>query len=166
MGPFIYGFTDRYRLEEFILSSVLPAKCMLDEDILLKIASKLKRFHSINAPFLPKESKFARLCKEENPFTKAYAKMNRPEIFSEEELKNVEEFRNWLHPEELKWVSEQLLKLDNDLVLSHNDMLANNILLRTEGKNVEFIDFEYTAYNYRAYDIANYFNESLFDYEV
>lgn len=31
---------------------------------------------------------------------------------------------------------------------------------------MEFIDYEYTCYNYRAFDIANYFIESMIDYEV
>lgn len=50
--------------------------------------------------------------------------------------------------------------------MSHNDLLANNILVRISDGVVEFIDFEYSAYNFRAYDIANYFNEALFNYEV
>lgn len=51
-------------------------------------------------------------------------------------------------------------------MLSHNDLLANNILVRNSNGQTAFIDYEYSGYNFRGYDIANYFNESLFDYEV
>lgn len=50
------------------------------------------------------------------------------------------------------------------LVFSHNDLLANNILIRLIDGGINFIDFEYSAYNYRAFDIANFIVESSFDY--
>jgi thiamine kinase-like enzyme len=53
-----------------------------------------------------------------------------------------------------------------ELVFSHNDLLAGNVLIREGDNKVIFIDYEYSCYNYRAYDIANYFNESVIDYNV
>jgi thiamine kinase-like enzyme len=47
---------------------------------------------------------------------------------------------------------------------SHNDLLANNILVQEN--RVVFIDYEYSSYNYQAFDIANFFNESYYDYNV
>jgi len=44
--------------------------------------------------------------------------------------------------------------------------LANNVLIKnTNGKYI-FIDYEYSTYNYAIFDIANYFNEFAFDYDV
>lgn len=55
------------------------------------------------------------------------------------------------------------------VVLCHNDLLSGNILLSNQyqrqrasgqdsgdGQAVYLIDYEYAAYNYRAYDIANH----------
>jgi thiamine kinase-like enzyme len=48
-------------------------------------------------------------------------------------------------------------------VLCHNDLLSGNILRRYESgaqeypdRQVFLIDYEYAAYNYRAFDIANH----------
>lgn len=48
----------------------------------------------------------------------------------------------------------------------HNDLLANNVLILEEDSSIKFIDFEYSQYNLRSFDIANYFNESQYDYSV
>lgn len=85
-GPRIYGYTPEYRLEEFIPSSNLPAKRMLDEDILLKVAFKLRHFHSIDAAFIEKHSVFKVMCQSKTPFEKSHKKMGRLELFSEYEL--------------------------------------------------------------------------------
>lgn len=47
----------------------------------------------------------------------------------------------------------------NDIVFAHNDLHAGNILLGEGG--VTLIDFEYSDYNYRAFDIGNYFAECM-----
>ena len=56
------------------------------------------------------------------------------------------------------------------VVFCHNDLLAGNILVRGETKKdleMVFVDFEYSNYNYRGFDIGNHFCEfSGFDYSV
>ena len=59
---------------------------------------------------------------------------------------------------------KKLSAFDDRIVFSHNDLLANNILILDSDKSVSFIDFEYCHYNLRTYDISNYFNESKYDY--
>merc|ERR1719295_2526139 len=44
-------------------------------------------------------------------------------------------------------------------VFSHNDLLGGNILYLQDSKEIKFVDFEYGAYNYRAFDFANHFCE-------
>ncbi|KAL7669444.1 hypothetical protein ACOME3_010099 [Neoechinorhynchus agilis] len=55
-----------------------------------------------------------------------------------------------------------------ETVFCHNDLLAKNIILppncstnqnNHEHFNVHFIDYEYSGYNFAAYDIANHLNE-------
>ena len=58
--------------------------------------------------------------------------------------------------EELVFMEENL-KNRSDVVLCHNDLLLKNFIKNEKG--IELIDFEYTGYNYRAFDFANHFNE-------
>lgn len=41
----------------------------------------------------------------------------------------------------------------------HNDLLLANVVVNDSGDDVTFIDYEYAADSYQAYDIANHFNE-------
>ncbi|ELP87913.1 ethanolamine kinase, putative [Entamoeba invadens IP1] len=52
---------------------------------------------------------------------------------------------------------ENKLKDKSDVVLCHNDLLLKNFIKSTDG--VSLIDFEYSSYNYRAFDLANHFCE-------
>lgn len=56
-------------------------------------------------------------------------------------------------------MKKNLPKSEESIVFSHNDLLANNVLIDEKHKFF-FIDFEYACYNYRSFDIANYFIES------
>eukprot|EP01090_Pellita_catalonica_P016634 TRINITY_DN4817_c0_g1_i1.p1 TRINITY_DN4817_c0_g1~~TRINITY_DN4817_c0_g1_i1.p1 ORF type:complete len:218 (+),score=45.37 TRINITY_DN4817_c0_g1_i1:107-760(+) len=47
---------------------------------------------------------------------------------------------------------------DLAIVYGHNDLTAGNILLGDDGL-VHFIDFEYSGYNYSAFDLGNHFCE-------
>lgn len=46
------------------------------------------------------------------------------------------------------------------VLFCHNDLTRGNILL-ADDKTISFVDFEYSAYNYRGYDIGNFFCESM-----
>lgn len=49
--------------------------------------------------------------------------------------------------------------IDSPLVFSHNDLLLGNILYDPKDNQITFIDYEYAAFNYQAYDIGNHFDE-------
>lgn len=59
----------------------------------------------------------------------------------------------------LNWMEGELSKLASPIVFCHNDLLLGNILYDESKETVSFIDFEYAAPNYQAYDIANHFCE-------
>jgi choline/ethanolamine kinase len=50
------------------------------------------------------------------------------------------------------------------VVFCHNDLQEGNILLREKDQEVVVIDFEYSAYNYRGFDLANHMCEWVYDY--
>lgn len=57
-----------------------------------------------------------------------------------------------------------LIPKDSEIVLCHNDAQENNILASLHDlTQTIFIDFEYTSWNPRAMDLANYFNEVMLD---
>lgn len=45
------------------------------------------------------------------------------------------------------------------MVLCHNDLLAYNIIVDETTQTVNFIDYEYSAFSFRGFDIANHFCE-------
>lgn len=61
--------------------------------------------------------------------------------------------------EEYKILKNNLMILNSPIVFAHNDLLLANVLYNKEQNTVTFIDFEYTAFNYQAFDIANHFAE-------
>jgi len=74
-----------------------------------------------------------------------------------------------VYPAETNWLRDYLTSDATgisgqglDIVLGHNDVQENNILQTAYG--LRLIDFEYTAMNYQAYDIANFFTEFTMDY--
>ena len=75
--------------------------------------------------------------------------------------------RKWINKEELAFIQSAIEPLEREhLVFSHNDLLANNILIKNSNNKYVFIDYEYSTYNYPIYDIANYFNEFEIDFNI
>jgi thiamine kinase-like enzyme len=69
--------------------------------------------------------------------------------------------------DEIEFVASVISKYEKEpLVFSHNDLLANNVLIRKDNGKFVFIDYEYCSFNFPIYDIANYFEESQIDYDV
>ncbi|KAL2725660.1 ethanolamine kinase 1 isoform X1 [Vespula squamosa] len=60
---------------------------------------------------------------------------------------------------EYQFLKERLSNLNNPIVYAHNDLLLANIIYNQKDNSVTFIDYEYTGYNYQAFDIANHFIE-------
>ncbi|CAH2063341.1 unnamed protein product, partial [Iphiclides podalirius] len=60
---------------------------------------------------------------------------------------------------EFERLKSKLTKSESPIVFAHNDLLLGNVIYNESKGMVSFIDFEYAAYNYQAYDIANHFNE-------
>ncbi|XP_077994301.1 ethanolamine kinase 1-like [Glandiceps talaboti] len=53
---------------------------------------------------------------------------------------------------------ESVLKpLNSPVVFCHNDLALVNIIYDKESETISFIDYEYSAYNYQAFDIGNHF---------
>ncbi|XP_014679483.1 PREDICTED: ethanolamine kinase 1-like, partial [Priapulus caudatus] len=58
---------------------------------------------------------------------------------------------------EVEVLERHLVDLDSPVVFCHNDLLLNNIVYNKSEGTVTFIDYEYAAFNYQAFDIGNHF---------
>ncbi|CAH0516634.1 unnamed protein product [Peronospora belbahrii] len=76
-------------------------------------------------------------------------------------------FQQFVNYHQLKQDVEELEiflnQVPSRLVLSHNDLQYGNIMKNEQGQAV-LIDFEYTSYNPRGYDVGNHFCEWAYDY--
>lgn len=61
--------------------------------------------------------------------------------------------------EEYALLKTELSSVGSPIVFCHNDLLLANVIYNAEKKTVTFIDYEYSNYNYQAFDIGNHFAE-------
>nr|XP_060628986.1 ethanolamine kinase 2 isoform X1 [Anolis sagrei ordinatus] len=115
--------------------------------------AKMHRIH--NNGSLPKPCLWHRLYKYFNLVkTEFTRKSSNPSLHQEMHIPSLEVLE-----EEIHWMKEHLSQLRSPVVFCHNDLLSKNIIYNKEEGHVRFIDYEYTGYNYQAYDIGNHFNE-------
>ena len=68
---------------------------------------------------------------------------------------------------EIEYLLGVIVSLNPPVVFSHNDINTGNILVKEDLKDsdpVVLIDYEFASYNYRGFDLANHFNEWMYDY--
>ncbi|XP_056653492.1 choline/ethanolamine kinase isoform X1 [Monodelphis domestica] len=83
--------------------------------------------------------------------------------------------QSWRSPGREKWPSGTSVKFlestPSPVVFCHNDIQEGNILLLSNPKTsapldkLMLIDFEYSSYNYRGFDIGNHFCEWIYNYD-
>ncbi|CAH1782920.1 unnamed protein product [Owenia fusiformis] len=86
-----------------------------------------------------------------------------PEGFADDQEKNKRykigmKYRQEDFRAEFERLKTHLKTLDSPVVLCHNDVLLRNIIYNKDNEKITFIDYEYTDYNYQAFDIGNHFN--------
>nr|KAF6267553.1 choline kinase beta [Myotis myotis] len=122
------------------------------------IATKMARFHGMEMPFTKEPhwlfGTMERYLKQilDLPPT-GLPQMNLLEMYS---LKD-----------EMGKLRKLLDSTPSPVVFCHNDIQEGNILLLSEPENADsimLIDFEYSSYNYRGFDIGNHFCEWVYDY--
>lgn len=87
---------------------------------------------------------------------------------STKDKKIIEKLRSFNITSEVNYLRNLVNQLNMPVVFGHNDLQEGNILLQKikSCRKVSLIDFEYCAYNYRAFDIANHFTERLYGYKL
>ncbi|KAF7467707.1 Hypothetical predicted protein [Marmota monax] len=163
LGPKLYGIFPQGRLEQFIPSRRLDTEELSLPDISAEIAEKMATFHGMKMPF-NKEPKWLFGTME-----KYLNQVLRIKFTGESRIKQLHKFLNYNLPLELKNLRSLLESTPSPVVFCHNDCQEGNVLLlegreNSEKQKLMLIDFEYSSYNYRGFDIGNHFCEWMYDY--
>ncbi|NWZ22641.1 EKI2 kinase, partial [Asarcornis scutulata] len=139
---------------EFLPGIALGPDHVRDPRIFRLVAQEMARVHAIHANgSLPKPILWQKLHKY-----LTLVKMDlSPKVPNPSLHQDVPSLETLEH--ELAWMKETLSQLGSPVVLCHNDLLCKNIIYNRTQEQVRFIDYEYTGYNYQAFDIGNHFNE-------
>ncbi|XP_036783040.2 choline kinase alpha isoform X3 [Manis pentadactyla] len=132
-------------------------------DISAEIAEKMATFHGMKMPF-NKEPKWLFGTME-----KYLNQVLRIKFTGESKVKQLHKFLSYNLPLELENLRSLLESTPSPVVFCHNDCQEGNILLldgreNSEKQRLMLIDFEYSSYNYRGFDIGNHFCEWMYDY--
>ncbi|XP_066043911.1 choline kinase alpha isoform X2 [Chamaea fasciata] len=163
LGPKLYGIFPQGRLEEFIPSRKLSTEELSLPDISAEIAEKMARFHGMKMPF-NKEPKWLFGTME-----KYLNQVLRIKFTRECQTRKLNKLLSYNLPQEMKNLRATLEATSSPVVFCHNDCQEGNILLlegreSSENQKLMLIDFEYSSYNYRGFDIGNHFCEWMYDY--
>mmetsp|Transcript_1084 Transcript_1084/g.2227 ORF Transcript_1084/g.2227 Transcript_1084/m.2227 type:complete len:396 (-) Transcript_1084:325-1512(-) len=177
IGPTFHGRFANGRVEGFLPAIALESDQMKDCHIYPKIATSIAKLHSLEIPEIKsadwlwnKIRGFLKLARgsDESPLV---GKM-------QDQLDWLQEFV-LLHSNTSTGTNNDADAKGREFalqeVLCHNDLLCGNVLYQEpipqqnpQGGKVFLIDYEYAAYNYRAFDLANHFSEHCgfeYDYE-
>ncbi|KAG8007402.1 Ethanolamine kinase 1 [Nibea albiflora] len=140
---------------EFMQGDALGTQDVRDPSLLRLIAREMARIHAIHAHngCIPKPNLWIKMRKYFSLVATEFTdQASNIRIQQEVPSKAVLE-------QEMVWMKEHLSTLSSPVVLCHNDLLCKNIIHNSKEGHVRFIDYEYSSYNYQAFDIGNHFNE-------
>ncbi|KAI5098220.1 choline kinase alpha isoform X1, partial [Silurus meridionalis] len=163
LGPKLYGIFPQGRLEQYFPSCNLSKEEQKSLSLSTEIAEKIARFHKMKMP-LNKEPKWL--------FGTMEKYMNQIQSLTFNSKIQTLKFNllmSYNLPQEMENLRCLLEPSKSPVVFCHNDLQEGNILLVSDQENMEkeklmLIDFEYSSYNYREFDIANYFCEWMYQY--
>jgi len=163
LGPKLAGVFPGGRLEEFIHGHTITYQEMRSPEYSDQIARNLAHVHSLEIP-VSKEPMWL------GDTMRSLAIKLRP-IHPETVMVEEKEAATFLKQTDLRaevdWLVGFLRTVASPVVFSHNDLNAGNIMVREDSMDwdpVVFIDYEFAAYNYRGFDLANHFIEWVYGY--
>ncbi|XP_043979487.1 choline kinase alpha isoform X2 [Gambusia affinis] len=163
LGPKLYGIFPQGRLEQYVPSRKLDTCELSDPSISTEVAQKMARFHGMRMPF-NKEPKWLFGTME-----KYLSQVMRLNFTRESHLRRFNSMLAYNLPQEMETLKLLLESTHSPVVFCHNDCQEGNILLlkgrhSSDKQKLMLIDFEYSSYNYRGFDIGNHFCEWMYDY--
>ena len=156
----IHGIFDNGMVYGFFPGETLDEKTVRDPHIQELIAEEVGKMHQVRLSSMQKEmterpvSQYPAKMKSWLDYTPTHFDNPDKQKMFETEVPSVARLRK-----ELDKIVETLEALHMDVVLSHNDLLPQNIIYNNQEDRIHFIDYEYAFYNYEAFDIACHFVE-------
>ncbi|XP_075064554.1 choline/ethanolamine kinase [Mixophyes fleayi] len=163
LGPQLYGVFPRGRLEEYIPSRRLVTSDLSIPDISSEIAVKLARFHMMEMPFNKEPVWLFRTME------KYMSQISSISFTHAALVDKFNKLKSFHLEEEMQSLRHLLKSTPSPVVFCHNDVQEGNILLLSSRSShpsdkLMLIDFEYSSYNYRGFDIGNHFCEWVYNY--
>nr|GEW17609.1 probable ethanolamine kinase [Tanacetum cinerariifolium] len=152
-GAKLLGVFGNGMVQSFIHARTLEPLDLRKPKLAAEIAKQLNRFHQVEIP----GSKEPQLW---NDIFKFYERASTLTFDDHEKQKKYATISfEEVHTELMK-LKEMTGRLDAPVVFAHNDLLSGNLMLNDdEAEKLYIIDFEYSSYSYRGFDIGNHFNE-------
>ncbi|XP_065835898.1 choline/ethanolamine kinase-like [Oscarella lobularis] len=167
IGPKTYAVFPGGRLEEFINGRPLATEELSERRLSETIAVHLARLHCMKDLPVAKEPQWfsdsvtSWLDETQDVEQHLAEKPDDIKLLREiESLLNIRKEKSWIE-------SKILAETTSPVVFSHNDLQEGNVLLlhtASDRPEIKLIDFEFSSYNFRAFDIANHFREWSLDY--
>ncbi|KAL2094095.1 hypothetical protein ACEWY4_011407 [Coilia grayii] len=163
LGPKLYGIFPQGRLEQFVPSRKLDPEELSIPSISAEIAEKVAKFHDMRMPF-NKQPKW--LFGTMNKYMNQVLSLT---FVRESHVRKFNQLMSYNLPQEMESLKSLLESTHSPVVFCHNDCQGGNILLLngredSDRQKLMLIDFEYSSYNYRGFDIGNHFCEWMYDY--
>lgn len=163
LGPKLYGIFPQGRLEQYVPSRKLDTCELSDPSISAEVAEKMAKFHGMRMPF-NKEPKWLF-----GTMDKYLSQVMRLNFTRESHLRRFNCLLSYNLPQEMDKLKSLLESTHSPVVFCHNDCQEGNVLLlkgrqSSDKQKLMLIDFEYSSYNYRGFDIGNHFCEWMYDY--
>lgn len=151
IGIKLLGEFSNGRAEKLIHGTTFTSKQMRQPELVAQIARKMCVFHHIDVD-IDRTPRY--LSETLRLLEVARKKCTGPQF------QGVVDFDQY--ERDIKEMEQILDQVPSPIVLSHNDLQYGNIMKTEAG--VVLIDFEYTSYNPRGYDLGNHFCEWAYDY--
>jgi len=167
IAPMFYGGDEHHRVEKFLNAEELTKSDFKEKQNRRKLAKLMASLHSVNLDKLDKTPLFLKILEEKSLINEFKEKAEREDIYTPVEQKFLKDIKKLITKEEIAFLKEVAPQQDDKtVVFSHNDLHAGNVLRVDKTEKLLLIDFEYSDYNYRGYDLANLFNETMFEYDT
>ena len=135
-APLVSIYDDGTKITEFLEDTKDLSSQVIDDELLVKIANKIREIHSYKYKAIKDFDPFGRLdyYLESNPNPKR-------------------ELNNYIISKMKKYYT------NTEMVMCHNDLVPGNILVDSN-KEIKVIDFEYASNNHPFFDVISFLSEN------
>ncbi|GAM21073.1 hypothetical protein SAMD00019534_042480 [Acytostelium subglobosum LB1] len=149
VGPKFYGTFKNGCIYGFVEGDQLELTDLANPHILNLIAQESRTWHSLTLD-LKKQPSLTNYLNSWVSNVQTLLKTEKVNIDVDYYIKETEAFKQFIktkysHP--------------RHVVFCHNDLIPRNMIYNSGNDVVKYIDFEYSGYNYRGFDIGNFFCE-------